>query len=248
LDRELEAARKLSMEISGKMTKPLFYLEKKDDVDKSQKLLISSAIIMDCLDIVSKRKDCLGHGIDHVRKVAVDAGALVLIEKMSELKEAELQRMVLLAHTAGILHDIRRLEKNHARAGSEEAGKILINFDFHRHEVKVITDAIANHEAFQPAAELEDPSAQFISDALYDADKFRWGPDNFTEMIWDMVEYRKVSLDILLKRFLNGMEGVRRIRDTFRTDTGRKYGPDFIDRGIEIGTEFYNTIMALKPE
>jgi len=38
------------------------------------------------------------------------------------------------------------------------------------------------------------------------------------------------------------MEGIERVRETFRTRTGRIYGPDFIDRGIEIGMKFY-TIM-----
>ena len=91
---------------------------------------------------------------------------------------------------------------------------------------------------------LEDPLAQFLSDALYDADKFRWGPDNFTEMLWDMVEYRKASLDAVLKRFLKGMEGIERVRETFRTRTGRIYGPDFIDRGIEIGMKFYAIMLS----
>jgi hypothetical protein len=62
-------------------------------------------------------------------------------------------------------------------------------------------------------------------------------------MLWDMVEYRKASLEAVLKRFPKGMEGIERIRNTFRTRTGRIYGPDFIDRGIEIGVKFY-TIMS----
>jgi hypothetical protein len=61
-----------------------------------------------------------------------------------------------------------------------------------------------------------------------------------------MVEYRKASLDALLKRFLRGMEGIKRIRETFRTHTGRIYGPDFIDRGIEIGMKFYTEIIPSK--
>jgi hypothetical protein len=35
------------------------------------------------------------------------------------------------------------------------------------------------------------------------------------------------------------MEGVERIRETFRSETGRHYGPDFIDRGMEIGRRLY---------
>ncbi len=123
---------------------------------------------------------------------------------------------------------------------------LLTRFDLAEREVQAITGAIRNHEAFRAAEILEDPLAQFLSDALYDADKFRWGPDNFTEMLWDMVEYRKASLDALLTRFLKGMEGIKRIRETFRTQTGKIYGPDFIDRGIEIGMKFYTDILQSK--
>jgi hypothetical protein len=58
-------------------------------------------------------------------------------------------------------------------------------------------------------------------------------------MLWDMVSRRNVPLSSLLGRFLKGMEGVGRIRETFRTSTGRQYGPDFIDRGMEIGRRLY---------
>jgi hypothetical protein len=42
------------------------------------------------------------------------------------------------------------------------------------------------------------------------------------------------------------MEGIKRIRETFRTHTGKIYGPDFIDRGIEIGMKFYTDILQSK--
>ena len=154
--------------------------------------------------------------------------------------------MVLLAHVAGVLHDVKRLEKDHAQASAAEAGMLVTRFDLSEGEVQAITGAIRNHEAFRVVEILEDPLAQFLSDALYDADKFRWGPDNFTEMLWDMVEYRKASLDALLTRFLPGMEGIKRIRETFRTHTGQIYGPDFIDRGIKIGMKLYADILQSK--
>ena len=44
---------------------------------------------------------------------------------------------------------------------------------------------------------------------------------------------------MVLPRFLSGLEGIRQIRETFRTPTGKAYGPDFIDRGLEIGRRFY---------
>jgi hypothetical protein len=38
------------------------------------------------------------------------------------------------------------------------------------------------------------------------------------------------------------MEGLVKIKQTFRTDTGKKYGPQFIDTGISIGEELFRVI------
>jgi hypothetical protein len=40
------------------------------------------------------------------------------------------------------------------------------------------------------------------------------------------------------------MESLLRIRETFRTSTGKDYGPDFIDLGLEIGRRFYEEMTA----
>jgi len=53
-----------------------------------------------------------------------------------------------------------------------------------------------------------------------------------------------VPLSALLGRFLEGLEGVGRIRETFRSGTGRRYGPDFIDRGMDIGRRLYAELTA----
>ena len=246
MDRELEEAKRLARRIARSTGSPAFYTEKRREVEASRRLFGSSPLVRECLDLLSEREGGIGHGIGHSRKVAIDAGAISLVEYGQFRQKSEVRRIVLLAHVAGVLHDIRRLEKDHAQASAGEAGMLLTRFDLADREVLAITGAIRNHEAFRAAEILEDPLAQFLSDALYDADKFRWGPDNFTEMLWDMVEYRRASLDALLKRFLQGMEGIKRIRDTFRTQTGKIYGPDFIDRGIEIGMKFYTDILQSK--
>ena len=246
MDRELEEAKRLARRIARSTGSPTFYTEKRREVEGSRRLFGSSPLVRECRNLLSEREDGIGHGIGHSRKVAIDAGAISLVEYAPFRNRSEVRRIVLLAHVAGVLHDIMRLEKDYARASAGEAGMLLARFDLAEGEVKAITGAIRNHEAFREAEILEDPLAQFLSDALCDADKFRWGPDNFTEMLWDMVEYRKGSLDALLTRFLKGMEGIKRIRETFRTHTGKIYGPDFIDRGIEIGMKFYTTILQLK--
>ena len=246
MNRELQEAKKLAQRIARIIGPSIFYCEKKQEVEGSRRLFRSSPLVNECLNLVRERKGGIGHGIVHVQKVAIDAGAISLVENSPVYTRSEIRRIVLLAHLAGVLHDIRRLEKDHARVSADEAGKLLARFDLPKREIGAITGAIGNHEAFRPPDPLEDPLAQFLSDALYDADKFRWGPDNFTDMIWDMVEYRKASLDAVLKRFLKGMEGIERIRETFRTETGKTYGPDFIDRGIKIGMKFYTIMLQSK--
>jgi len=243
LGRELAAAKKLAIKIAHSVGPAIFYSDKKREMDSSRRLFVSTPLVRQCLELVREREDGIGHGARHCRKVAIDAGAIMLTEHAPFRKKSDLRRLVLLAHIAGVLHDVRRLEKDHSQASAEEAGSILMRFGLPEREVEAIAAAIRNHEAFRPPEFLEDPLAQFLSDALYDADKFRWGPDNFTEMLWDMVEYRKASLEALLKRFLKGMEGIRQIRETFRSHTGRIYGPDFIDRGIEIGMKFYAAMV-----
>jgi hypothetical protein len=47
-----------------------------------------------------------------------------------------------------------------------------------------------------------------------------------------------------MAHFLTGLEGVRRIRETFRTETGKYYGPDFIDLGLEIGRRLYEELKG----
>jgi hypothetical protein len=168
----------------------------------------------------------------------------VIIETKRMASE-KVERMVLLAHLAGLLHDIKREEPEHARRGAEEANRILKAFDLEEEERLAIVEAINNHEAFKPVRPLDDPSLQLISDALYDADKFRWGPDNFTETVWMMVARTKVPISALLNRFNRGMRGIEKIKGTFRTLTGQKYGPDFICRGLEIGRRVYEELERI---
>jgi len=102
-----------------------------------------------------------------------------------------------------------------------------------------VAQAISNHEAFGEPQEIDTPLGQIVSDALYDADKFRWGPDNFTLTLWEMLRFSKASIGKLIQRFPKGMKGIARIKDTFRSPTGKIYGPEFIDLGLQIGEKIY---------
>jgi hypothetical protein len=179
--------------------------------------------------------------VEHAEKVAVEAGALAYREGAALFPEASRRReAVVLAQVAGLLHDLRRGEKDHARASARAAAPLLGSFSLKEEEGRCILAAIANHEAFTEPQPLAPAWEQIVSDALYDADKFRWGPDNFTATLWKMLRFSKASIPRLISRLPRGMEGIGRIRDTFRTATGKRYGPEFIDLGLKIGEEILN--------
>lgn len=243
-EQEYHLAINISQRIAAEVGTPRFYVEKAREVALSRELFVAEPLIATGLRIVAKRGECLGHGIIHVKKVAIDSGALILIEEGDAVPDARVRRLIFLAQLAGIFHDIRRTEEEHAERGAEESGKLLAAFPLLHEECASITDAIRNHEAFRPCRTATGRTAQLLSDALYDADKFRWGPDNFTETLWAMVVPRGVPLKKLIPRFLPGIEGIAKIRDSFRTPTGREYGPDFIDRGLKIGRRLHAALTA----
>ena len=243
-DQEYRRAIDLSREIAAEVGTPRFYLEREEEVALSRKWLDAEPLVEEGLRIVGKREDCLGHGLIHVRKVAIDVGALILIEEGGAPADVRVRRLVLLAHLSGLLHDIRRAEKNHAERGADEAAAILASFPLSDEECADVAGAIRNHEAFRPFRTEAGATARLLADALYDADKFRWGPDNFTETVWAMIIPRGIPLQTLLPRFLAGLDGIRKVRESFRTVTGREYGPDFIDRGLTIGRRLYEELTA----
>ncbi|MDH3877881.1 MAG: hypothetical protein OET18_08575, partial [Desulfobacterales bacterium] len=111
-------------------------------------------------------------------------------------------------------------------------------------EISHISTAIQNHEAFKAPVDANSPEGELISNCLYDADKFRWGPDNFHDTLWDMVSYFNPPLTKFMDGYPQGMEKIESIKTTFRTATGQKYGPQFIDLGLSIGQELFDVIKT----
>ncbi|MBN2283361.1 MAG: hypothetical protein JXO48_05680 [Deltaproteobacteria bacterium] len=245
MNEELVAqARMISENIARSLHVPRFYREKADDVERSLRSFETHPLVRAGEKIVLDRIGSYGHGISHARKVAVDAGAIILIEAPAISPPVNVERLLCLSHLSGLFHDIKRSEPSHAQAGAEETDRLLKDFDITGSERKAITAAIEKHEAFQPYSRPEEPAAQLLSGALYDADKFRWGPDNFTEMIWDIVTPLNIPMEKLLEHFLPGLKGIEKIRGTFRTATGKEYGPDFIDLGLSIGIRLYEELAS----
>ena len=192
-------------------------------------------------------EDDFGHGLQHATKVAIDGGTLMLIEgRRFGYSEKIIERRVLVAQCAGMLHDIKRKQKNHSVKGAAYARQLLQNYNFTSGEIEAIWKAIHNHEAFMTdTAKIHTRYGELVSDCLYDADKFRWGPDNFTHTVWDMVLYRNPPLTKFMDRYPQGMEGLAKIKSTFRSYTGKQYGPQFIDLGLAIGEKLYDVIKVV---
>ncbi|MGC8719095.1 MAG: HD domain-containing protein [Thermodesulforhabdaceae bacterium] len=230
-----------SCEFASRYQKPEFYIRFQAEVARSKHLYFTNPLIILLREAIEDRLEVsekLGHGIYHSSRVAWDCAALLDIElKHSGNMSAQRDRILILGLAAGLLHDIARCEPNHAEVGAQEAAKILRLLPFTEDEIIFICRAIRNHEAFKRPVISPDPLGQLLSDCLYDADKFRWGFDNFTHTIWRMIEHQNLSVQDIIERFPWGIDGIRKIASTFRTPTGRQFGPEIIENGIAIGRD-----------
>jgi hypothetical protein len=189
-------------------------------------------------------KEALGHGIFHCTRVSIDCAALILIETGGDRMEpVAVEQLMVMGIYSGLLHDICRDEQNHGECGAQKAESVLRSFSLSKNEIASICNAIRNHEAFVPSAAADNQSAQLVSDCLYDADKFRWGADIFTHTLWYMMDYQALSPQELIEKFPWGMSGTVRIIETFRTGTGRQFGPEIVETGIEIGKKIYRYLL-----
>ncbi|MBA3037084.1 MAG: HD domain-containing protein [Desulfobacterium sp.] len=223
---------------------PEFYKDYASAVIYSKKILETNPLLVKIRSFVSKNLDNdFGHGLDHAIKVTLDAGALIFIEsKIAGYSDSFYNRRVIIAQSAGLMHDIKRKEKDHSEAGATFAREALKDCSFLPEELDDICTAIKNHEAFKNTVETKTPEGKLISDCLYDADKFRWGPDNFTDTFWEMISYINPPFSEFIALYPKGMESLHKIKLTFRSETGKKYGPGFIDIGIAIGEELFEII------
>ena len=224
---------------------PDLYREKADAISMSGQLMAGDPHILHLQKAVTRHlEDDFGHGLRHAQKVSLEAGALVLIEaEQYQWSQSIIRRLVMMVQSAGLLHDIRRKKKNHALIGAQFAPQLLTKLPFDDQEVAQICLAIQNHEAFKETVHTDSPQAKLLSDCLYDADKFRWGPDNFTDTLWEMVSFLNPPLEQFLAHYPQGMQGLEKIKSTFRTHTGQYYGPNFIDIGIAVGEALYQVIL-----
>lgn len=232
-------------QIAARKPPPFFYADFPQVIAFSNHFFKTDPVVRSLLDFISIRLDeNLGHGLKHAILVSLDAGSLMKIECDREgfPPDAAVRRLRIV-QCAGLLHDMKRKEPEHAFAGSQYARQVLKSYPFSPHEIEDICRAIRNHEAFKRTIPLDTREGILVSDCLYDADKFRWGPDNFKDMVWDMMISLKIPLSQFMAHYPQSLEKIAAIKTTFRTLTGQKYGPQFIDAGLAIGGELYAVIQ-----
>ncbi len=231
-------------EIVARHPTPDFYVKCRWANDQSAQKFESDPIVTElCAFVAQHLDDDFGHGLEHAIKVSHDAGALMSIEgKSAGYPEKKLNRLIRNVHSASLLHDIRRKQKGHAEKGALYAENAIRVYPFSPSERNDICRAIEDHEAFKKRSPISNLEGALLSDCLYDGDKFRWGPDNFANTIWDMVTYYQTSLAKFISYYPRGMEGLSKIKKTFRTRTGKQYGPQIIDIGLSIGEELLGVI------
>ena len=118
-----------AIETASRYPEADFYQDFREQVDFSLDFFSTDSVVCELYEYVSENiEDDFGHGLEHVRKVAHDAGALAMIEGQNikdvaagielsgiKLSGSELSHRVRMAQCAGLLHDIRRKHKNHAK-------------------------------------------------------------------------------------------------------------------------------------
>jgi len=238
--------RQRARQIVAQYPSPDFYKDHSSADELSRKYLETNPFTEKLQSFVAQHlEDDFGHGIKHAIKVAVDAGTLMIIEnKLAGHPDNIISRRVPIVQCACLLHDIKRKHENHAIIGATYARQVLKFYPFKSNEVDDICRAIRNHEAFKKTEKAGTSEGALVSDCLYDADKFRWGPDNFTDTVWAMVSFFNIPFAQFMDFYPEGMEKLAKIKNTFRTITGKKYGPQFIDLGLAIGKELFDVIQT----
>jgi hypothetical protein len=236
--------RERARRLAASLPPPAFYRDFPAEAKQARHFMENEPIVSKLRWFVSETADnTFGHGFLHAEKVTLDAGTLMLVEcgKVGETAPRT-HALVTLVQCAGLLHDVRRRKKNHAARGAEKAREILQAYDLTEESTAAICLAIKNHEAFQPVIKSPDREGTLLSGCLYDADKFRWGPDNFTHTVWDMVSLANIPIAMFMEKYPEAMQRLAGISETFRTDTGKKYGPELINQGLEIGRQLLEYI------
>lgn len=245
MDPRITELKRHARDLAASRPQPAFVLDCAEEISHASNLFFDHPLMQKLQsDALGFLNDPCGIGVEHGKRVAIDAAALVLAEP-SGLNQEERRRLCLLAEIAGLLHDALRHEDDHAEKGADLCLRILRGYALAPEERIWIAQAVALHETSLPLADGGPETARLLTGAVHDADCFRFGPDIFTATLWELCDCDEWSLEEIARIFPEGTKRSQSCVKRFRTEQGRKYGPGLMAEGISLAKDHERMIGTM---
>lgn len=238
MDLRILDLKRRARDLAVSRAQPAFSLECAEELTHARDMFFEHPLLVRLQgDALGFLNEACGLGVEHGKRVAMDAAALVLAEP-SGLSAEERRRLAVLAEMAGLLHDALRHEDNHAEKGADLCLRILRGYAITPEERLWIAGAVAGHEDGGPRMEDASEQARLLSGAVHDADVFRFGPDIFAAILWELCECDEWPLERVAAAFPEGVRRAKTLGGAFRTEGGRRYGPPLLAEGVSLAEEY----------
>lgn len=238
MDPRIIDLKRRARDLAACRPQPAFILDCAEEISHASGLFFDHPMMLRLqADALGFLNEACGLGVEHAKRVAIDAAALVLAEP-SGLSPDERRRVALLAEMAGLLHDALRYEDDHADKGADLCLRILRGYALSPEERLWIAQAVALHEIDLPLAEGGAEASRLLTGAVHDADRFRYGPDIFATTLWELCECDEWPLEDLARTFPEGALRAAACLKGFRTEQGRRYGPALIAEGLSLAKDY----------
>lgn len=235
--RILELKRR-ARDLAASRAQSAFSLECAEELTCARDLFFDHPLVLRLQgDALGFLNEACGLGVEHGKRVAMDAAALILAEP-SGLSTDERRRLAVLAEMAGLLHDALRYEDEHAEKGADLCLRILRGYAISPEERLWIAGAVAGHEDGSLEFKDTSESARLLAGAVHDADVFRYGPDIFSTILWELCECDEWPLARIAATFPEGVLRAQALEGSFRTEGGRRYGPSLLAEGMSLAEEY----------
>lgn len=221
--------------------RPAFYQDSVEQFEFCKDMFFEHPLMVRLqTDVLAFVYDDPGYGVEHAKKVGVEAAVILLMDGVGR-EPSELRRGALLAEMAGMLHDICRLENDHDQRAADLARTILADYPITEEDLAIVARAVSEHH--RPSGiPYADWLEEAVSKAVHDADLFRLGLDFFASILWENIDYMDASEEEILEAFAQKAKAAAAAEPRFLTETGRRYGPELLALGRDLGRETYDRL------
>ena len=248
MDARILELKRRARDLAASRPQPAFSMDCAEEINHATGLFFDHPMMQRLQsDALGFLNEPCGLGVEHGKRVAIDAAAIILAEP-SGLATDGRRRLALLAEMAGLLHDALRYEDDHAEKGADLCLRILRGYALSPEERLFIAQAVALHESPLPLSDDGPEAARLLAGAVHDADSFRYGPDIFATTLWELCECDEWPLEDIARKFPEGPRLAARLVQSFRTVQGCRYGPELISEGLSLAEEYQRMLgRALAP-